>query len=128
MIPQLLREYFTTKPDGIPGNDDTGTMSAWAVFSMMGFYPDCPGEPSYTLTAPTFEKVTITLNPKWYNGHNELVISKSGSNENGREAKRESYDRISDITLGRKTLKGYRISHEELTRGGELAFRCRAAK
>lgn len=128
LIPQLLREYFTTKPDGIPGNDDTGTMSAWAVFSMMGFYPDCPGEPSYTLTAPTFEKVTITLNPKWYNGHNELVISKSGSNENGREAKSESYDRISGMTLGRKTLKGYRISHEELTRGGELAFRCRAAK
>lgn len=128
LIPQLLREYFTTKPDGIPGNDDTGTMSAWAVFSMMGFYPDCPGEPSYTLTAPTFEKVTITLDPKWYNGHNELVISKSGSNENGREAKRDSYDRISGMTLGRKTLKGYRISHEELTRGGELAFRCRAAK
>ena len=95
---------------------------------MMGFYPDCPGEPSYTLTAPTFEKVTITLDPKWYNGHNELVISKSGSNENGREAKRDSYDRIAGMTLGRKTLKGYRISHEELTRGGELVFRCRAAK
>ena len=120
--------YFTNKPDGIPGIDDTGTMSAWPAFSRMGFYPDCPGEPSYTLTAPTFEKVTITLDPKWYNGHNELVISKSGSNENGREAKRDSYDRIAGMTLGRKTLKGYRISHEELTRGGELVFRCRAAK
>ncbi|MDE5800303.1 MAG: GH92 family glycosyl hydrolase, partial [Paramuribaculum sp.] len=42
-VARLLDENFTTKPDGIPGNDDTGTMSAWAVFSMMGLYPDCPG-------------------------------------------------------------------------------------
>ena len=130
MIPQLLDKYFTTRPDGIPGNDDTGTMSAWAVFSMMGFYPDCPGEPSYTLTAPAFERITIALDPKWYNGHDELIITKSGSNENGRDASagKHQYDRISSMTLGRKTLKGYRVSHEELTRGGELAFHCRAAK
>ena len=38
-VNRLLAKYFTTAPDGIPGNDDTGTMSAWAVFSMMGFYP-----------------------------------------------------------------------------------------
>ena len=130
MIPELIAKYFTTLPDGIPGNDDTGTMSAWAIFSMMGFYPDCPGEPSYTLTAPTFEKVTITLDPKWYSGHNELVISKVGSNENGRDSVsgRGAYDRISSMTLGRKVLKGYRVSHEELTRGGELVFKCRSAK
>ena len=42
---RLLDKYFTTKPNGIPGNDDTGTMSAWAIFNMIGFYPDCPGLP-----------------------------------------------------------------------------------
>ena len=52
-VRELLAKYFTPKPDGIPGNDDAGTMSAWAVFSMMGFYPDCPGVPEYTLTDPT---------------------------------------------------------------------------
>ena len=31
-----------------PGNDDTGTMSTWAIFNMIGFYPDCPGDPYYT--------------------------------------------------------------------------------
>ncbi|MDE6038414.1 MAG: GH92 family glycosyl hydrolase, partial [Paramuribaculum sp.] len=46
-VNRLLGEHFTTEANGIPGNDDTGTMSAWAVFSMMGFYPDCPGEPYY---------------------------------------------------------------------------------
>lgn len=130
MIPQLLERYFTTKPDGIPGNDDTGTMSAWAVFSMMGFYPDCPGEPSYTLTAPAFSKMTITLDPKWYDGHNELTITKSGSNANACETSSGTgqYDRISSMTLGGKTLKTYRVGHGQLTRGGELVFRCRAAK
>lgn len=130
MIPQLLEQYFTTKPDGIPGNDDTGTMSTWAVFSMMGFYPDCPGEPSYTLTAPAFRKVTITLDPKWYSGHNELTITKSGSNANACETSSGTgqYDRISSMTLGGKTLKNYRVGHGQLTRGGELVFRCRAAK
>ena len=56
-------------PDGIPGNDDTGTMSAWAIFNMMGFYPDCPGEPSYTLSTPVFDKVTIRLDAEvWGRG------------------------------------------------------------
>ena len=58
-VRELLAKYFTPKPDGIPGNDDAGTMSAWAVFSMMGFYPDCPGVPEYTLTDPTFDRITI---------------------------------------------------------------------
>ena len=53
-----------------PGNDDTGTMSAWAIFNMIGFYPDCPGLPEYTLTTPVFNKVTIRLDPKWYKEKN----------------------------------------------------------
>ena len=65
-VKRLLAEYFTDRPDGIPGNDDTGTMSAWAIFSMIGLYPDCPGMPDYTLTTPTFDKVTIQLDPKYY--------------------------------------------------------------
>ena len=64
IVKMLLEKYFKPTPDGIPGNDDAGTMSAWAIFSMMGFYPDCPGVPEYTLTAPTFDKITISLNPK----------------------------------------------------------------
>ena len=55
------------------GDDDTGTMSSWAIFNMIGFYPDCPGLPEYTLTTPVFNKVTIRLDPKWYK-ENELVI------------------------------------------------------
>ena len=76
-VAKLLEKHFTTLPDGIPGNDDTGTMSAWAVFSMMGFYPDCPGHPSYTLTTPAFDSVEIRLDPDLCNGKDRLVISTS---------------------------------------------------
>lgn len=109
-VRELLGKHFTTQPDGIPGNDDTGTMSAWAIFSMMGFYPDCPGEPMYTLTSPVFDSVTIT-NPSG----TELRV----------EVEKESPESIyiSDMTLGGKPLKDYRISHEQLLKGGTLKFR-----
>ena len=63
-VTRLLNKYYTDKPSGIPGNDDTGTMSAWAVFSMMGIYPDCPGSPYYTVTSPVFDKVTLHLDKR----------------------------------------------------------------
>lgn len=110
-VKRLLDKHFTTAPDGIPGNDDTGTMSAWAVFSMMGFYPDCPGEPYYTLTAPTFDRVEID------SPQGKFVI----------EAKRSSPEAIyiGSMTLGGKPLKSYRISHSELLGGERLTFNLR---
>ena len=77
IVSELLDKHYTTRPDGIPGNDDTGTMSAWAVFSMMGFYPDCPGDPSYTLTVPRFDRIEITLDPAYCYGNDRLIISKT---------------------------------------------------
>lgn len=127
LIPQLLDKYFTTKPDGIPGNDDTGTMSAWAVYSMMGFYPDCPGEPYYTLTAPAFDKITISLDPKWYDGHNELTVQKvisAGKSSSGEGM----YERIQSMKINGKTVKSYRIAHKELTTGSEVKFNCTRSK
>ena len=109
MVAKLLDKHFTTLPDGIPGNDDTGTMSAWAVFSMMGFYPDCPGNPSYTLTVPRFDSVTITLNPELCGGKDKLVITAEGSGK-----------RIKGMRLGGKSYGKYRISHKDLTEAGTL--------
>ena len=107
---KLLRENFKNAPDGIPGNDDTGTMSAWAVFAMMGIYPDCPGEPYYTVTAPVFDKVTIHLDKK-YHGTDKLVISAPGAGKN---------TRIKSLEMGGKKLKAYRVKHQDLLRSGEL--------
>ena len=108
-VNRLLSKYFTNNPDGIPGNDDTGTMSTWAIFSMMGFYPDCPGEPFYTLTSPVFDRVEIDTPGK------TLVI------EADRTAPGDIF--IQQMQLGGKPLKNYRISHDDLMKAGNLKFK-----
>jgi len=107
---RLIGKYFRNAPDGIPGNDDTGTMSAWAIFNMMGFYPDCPGQPMYTLSTPIFDKVTIRDGE----GREKVVI----------EVERPSAQSlfIKEMKLGGKPQKSYRISHEALLKGKELKF------
>lgn len=110
---RLLQKYFKDAPDGIPGNDDTGTMSAWAIFNMIGFYPDCPGDPSYTLSTPVFDKVTLSLDPKQW-GRDKLVI------ETERPTPESLY--IREMELGGKPLSRYRITHDELVKGGKLRF------
>lgn len=110
-VADLLSKYYTAKPDGIPGNDDTGTMSAWAIFSMMGIYPDNPGSPWFTLTSPVFDKVTLHLDPKYY-PCGDITI----------EAHRTSPDEgyIKSMTLGGKPLTSFRISQKQLMEGKTL--------
>ena len=102
-VDRILAQNYRNAPDGIPGNDDTGTMSAWAVFSMLGFYPDCPADPSYTLTRPTFAKAVITLP-----GGDTLTISRT--------------KKPSGVRVGGKS-KGYRISHTDLLNAGSIQWK-----
>ena len=104
-VKELLDANYTTTPDGLPGNDDTGTMSTWAVFSMLGIYPDCPGEPYYTITTPRFERAEIKTQ------HGTIVITTQGKG-----------DYIKDIRLGGKSA-GYRISHADLIKAKELKLK-----
>ncbi len=108
-VSRLLREHFTTAPDGLPGNDDAGTMSAWAVFSMMGLYPDCPADPSYTLTSPVFDEVRI----KQADGKDIIITSKRPSPD-------ASY--IHSIKLGDKSYPHYRLTHHQLLDKKKLHF------
>ena len=103
-VERILATNYKNAPDGIPGNDDTGTMSAWAVFSMLGFYPDCPAEPSFTLTRPVFPKASVVMP----DGH-ELVISRASA-----KAGRARLN-------GRN--KGFRISHGEFAKASSLVWK-----
>ncbi|MBQ7709666.1 MAG: GH92 family glycosyl hydrolase [Bacteroidales bacterium] len=102
-VDNILAKHYKNAPDGIPGNDDTGTMSAWAVFSMLGFYPDCPGEPSFTLTRPTFTKACITLPDG-----SSLTVSRSA--------------KPSRALVGGKNA-GFRISHSDLLKAGTIMWK-----
>ena len=110
LIPQLLSAHFHNAPAGIPGNDDTGTMSAWALFAMMGLYPDEPGQPYYTLTTPTFSRITLHLDPR-YCPVATLVIETEGTGPY-----------IRSVDLDGRRCSSLRITHQALTHTHTLTF------
>lgn len=108
-VQELIYKYFKNEPKGLPGNDDTGTMSAWLAFSMMGIYPISPGDPSYTISKPVFDKITIQLDSQYYK-KKQFVIEKGKKKEG----------KIKEILLNGKKQKSYFISHENLVNGNRL--------
>lgn len=111
-VSELLTTYFKNTPDGLPGNDDTGTMSAWAVFSMMGIYPINPANPIYALTTPKFDKITIHLDQDYYSSDTLTITSDTTKGGN----------HISEIKIDGKKHQGYFISHEKLLGSQSLQF------
>ena len=111
-VDQLINEYFQNKPAGLPGNEDTGVMSAWLIYGMAGFYPITPAEPNYTFTSPKFTKITLKRNPKYYPA-GDLVIESNASPEN-------IY--IKNIYIDGKPYKSYFISHEALKNAKKIRF------
>ena len=108
-VKELVNKYFKNTPDGLPGNDDTGTMSAWLIYSMMGIYPISPGEPFYTITAPMFDKITIDLDENYYK-RKQFIIKKTGNPEGV----------INSIQLNGKSHKSYFVNHDDLVEGATL--------
>jgi predicted alpha-1,2-mannosidase len=110
-VNEVRNKDFKNSPAGLPGNDDCGTMSAWLVYSMMGFYPDCPGNMDYQLTSPVFSKVTIALDPTYYPGKTFVIETKNAKPEN-------IY--IRSMELNGKSQHKFTINHQDITRGGKL--------
>ncbi|WKZ68950.1 MAG: GH92 family glycosyl hydrolase [Melioribacteraceae bacterium] len=108
LVEEIMNSEFGIDENGLPGNDDCGTISGWFVFSALGFYPVCPGSDEYVLNQPLFDEIKIRLDQNYYSG-NELIIKKKSGN------KREV------IFNGEKVDSNF-IKHSELTRGGELIF------
>ncbi|MFC5683702.1 GH92 family glycosyl hydrolase [Flavobacterium sp. MAHUQ-51] len=109
LVKKLVHQYFTNHPKGLPGNDDTGTMSAWLVYSMMGIYPIAPGAPVYTITTPMFDKITIALDSNYY--QKKVVVIEKEKNQDGK---------IKAIELNGKKINSYFISHDEFVNGNIL--------
>lgn len=112
-VKRLLAEYFRNEPDGIPGNDDTGTMSAWAIFNMLGFYPDCPGKASYTLVAPTFDKVVLSLDKRFWPNETVTLVTEKESDD---------ASTLKYIELDGKRKNGRILTHEELVGSKVITF------
>ena len=111
---ELIRKIFDTQyrpePDGLCGNDDCGQMSAWYMFSAMGFYPVDPVSGNYVFGAPQMPKIVLNLT----DGKTFTVIAEGISEEN-------KY--VESITLnGQPYTKNY-ITHEDVMKGGTLVFK-----
>lgn len=106
-----LGKAFKNAPEGYSPemDEDDGTMSAWYVFGAMGFYPLLVGDEYYDLTSPLFDRVLLRLT----NG-NVLTIQTEG--------RKKKDAPIKSIHFNGKKIADYRISHNELIKGGELIY------
>lgn len=108
-IRQIMDERYLPAADGLCGNDDAGQMSAWYVFSALGFYPLCPGTDQYVLGTPYLSRASIRLS-----GGREFVVRAEGLSDANRY--------IQKVLLnGRNYHKAY-ITHGDVMQGGTLTF------
>ena len=103
-----LDERFSTDINGIDGNDDGGAVSAWYVFSSLGFYP-LPGTDQYWIGSPCVDSATVTLS----NGNTLKITANNQGDKN-------VY--VKSVTLNGVKLEGVYVTHEQLMNGGELVF------
>jgi len=105
-----IRAEYKDKPGGLPGNDDAGQMSAWYIFSALGFYPVTPGIPRYALGTPLFRDATI-----------HLPGGKTFEIDVERDTAQAPY--IQSATLNGKPLNRFWLTHAEIMQGGKLLVR-----
>lgn len=108
-INKIRRELYNSSPAGLCGNEDCGQMSAWYVFSALGFYPVNPVELKYQLGTPLFSKATIRLGAE-----KKFTITANKQND--------QYIYVQKVILNGKELKRSWITHDEIMQGGELEF------
>ncbi len=115
-IREVFDKFYLPKPDGLCGNDDCGQMSAWYLFSAMGFYPFNPCGGEYVIGAPQVPKVTLRL----AGGKTFTVVAKALSREN-------KY--VKSMTLNGNPVTDWKIHNADIMAGGELVFEmCSGAK
>jgi predicted alpha-1,2-mannosidase len=108
-VRMILKKQYHNGADGLGGNDDCGQMSAWYIFSALGFYPMAPGSNQYQLGSPAINNAVLHLE----NGKTFTVATINQSAEN-------VY--VQKIELNGKPLHRTYITHEEIMNGGVLKF------
>lgn len=108
LIDRIQREHYRNRPDGLSGNEDCGQMSAWYVFSAMGFYPVAPGSTTYTIGRPLMDKLSIKMART---GFGIEVIGNSRENKY-----------IQSINWNGDDYRKLYITHDMITRGGLLTI------
>ncbi|WP_375418036.1 GH92 family glycosyl hydrolase [uncultured Hymenobacter sp.] len=108
-VRMILPKMYRPTPDGLGGNDDCGQMSAWYIFSALGFYPVCPGSPDYALGSPAIHGATLHLE----NGKTFRIQVKNQSDKN-------VYVKEARLN-GQKLMRPF-LAYQDIVNGGELVF------
>ena len=108
-VRMIMNTMYDPTVDGLCGNDDAGQMSAWYIFSSLGFYPVTPGSSEYALGSPLVRQAIIHLE----NGKKLSIKANNQSIEN-------IY--VKSVSVNGKTIEGTQLSHIDITNGGEIVF------
>ena len=111
-VRELQADAYKVTPDGIPGNDDCGTMSSWYVLSAMGLYAVDAGRPLYEMCSPLFPKMILHLS-KPYVGHTFVVSAPAASDAN---------QYVQSVRLNARDLERCWVPTAAITQGGSFAF------
>ena len=112
-VRQIANTLYANTPGGLCGNDDCGQISAWFVFTALGFYPVDPASGIYVLGSPLLDRATLKLDSKFAKGREFTLIAKNNSAKN---------PFIQSATLNGKPITRSWISHEEIVAGGKLVL------
>jgi predicted alpha-1,2-mannosidase len=108
-VRMIMDTMYGTGPDGLCGNDDAGQMSAWYVLSALGLYPVCPGSNEYAIGSPLVKRAALALE----NGRSITIRAENQSAKN-------IY--VQRVEINGRAQNGHRLSHDQLTAGGEIVF------
>jgi putative alpha-1,2-mannosidase len=112
-VREIMLTQYSNQPDGLCGNDDCGQMSAWYVFSALGFYPVNPGSGIYVIGTPLVRQATIELDPRFHSGRTFTLLAPKVSRQNCH---------VKSATLNGKPLERPWLTHQEIVNGGTLKF------
>lgn len=108
-LKQIVDSQYKPTPDGLVGNDDLGQMSAWLLFTAMGFYPVAPASNQYVLGRPFAQQIQVHLG----NGKTLRILADQLGDKN---------DYVQSVTLNGKAIERTYLTQNEITTGGELRF------
>ncbi|NOU58700.1 GH92 family glycosyl hydrolase [Marinifilum caeruleilacunae] len=108
-VRMILDTMYSNEVDGLCGNDDAGQMSAWYLFSSLGFYPVLPGSDEYAIGSPSVQKAVLHLP----NGNQFVVNTVNQSKENVF---------VEKVELNGNFLTDFKLKHSEIVKGGEIVF------
>lgn len=108
-VRMILEKMYKPTEDGLGGNDDCGQMSAWYIFSALGFYPVCPGSTEYALGSPAIKSAVLQL-------ENGKTFSVEAVNQSAKNVY------VKKVELNGKPLNSRFLTHDDIMNGGKIVF------